>query len=341
MPTLASTPITSYSARPAPRLPTSAAWRRVHAKTPPPPQRQSATLTAVGTQLFMFGGRQGDTTFLNDAWAFDTLTSEWSCVRESDEVPLPAPPSLQNPVRPSPRWAHTAVAFDSSVLIFGGSAPGTCFADLHWFDFKTRCWRLQPPRPNSPAPAARSGHSACAATSGRSMFVFGGNTTKASFDDLWEFVVEAGAWRQVKAVGGTPPTGRVGHSLCAIGSRLLVLGGREYSTNLFDSRMHAFNFTSFKWNEVALQSRHGFPVGEGAPDDDHPGTVGAGAAAAPSHGAIAVAVDATAEPDADGGRVLVRTGHCATLHAGRLLLFGGLNDQNRMLDDLTTVELIS
>jgi hypothetical protein len=40
-------------------------------------------------------------------------------------------------------------------------------------------------------------------------------------------------------------------------------------------------------------------------------------------------------------QVLVRTGHCAALHRGRLLLFGGLDDRNRMLDDLVSVELIA
>ena len=37
----------------------------------------------------------------------------------------------------------------------------------------------------------------------------------------------------------------------------------------------------------------------------------------------------------------VRTGHCATVHAGKLLLFGGLRDDGRFLDDITTVELIA
>ena len=42
-----------------------------------------------------------------------------------------------------------------------------------------------------------------------------------------------------------------------------------------------------------------------------------------------------------GGKMPVRTGHCATVHAGKLLLFGGLRDDGRFLDDITTVELIS
>ena len=35
----------------------------------------------------------------------------------------------------------------------------------------------------------------------------------------------------------------------------------------------------------------------------------------------------------------VRTGHCATVHAGKLLLFGGLRDDGRFLDGVTVDEL--
>ena len=40
-------------------------------------------------------------------------------------------------------------------------------------------------------------------------------------------------------------------------------------------------------------------------------------------------------------KLSVRTGHCATMHQGRLLVFGGLNDKNVLLDDLMTVTLIA
>lgn len=286
--------------------PAGSAWRHV-AADPAPPQRQSPTLTAVGTRLLMFGGRQGDTTFLNDTWVFDTLACAWTCVRASDN--LPALPGVQqfgmwpngggSPVRPSPRWAHSAVAFGSSVLVFGGSAPGTCFNDLHWFDMEGEeplTWRKQPVTVG-PSPPARSGHCACALGEDQ-MFVFGGNTTETSFNDLWEYSVSDGIWAHVRASAGQSPSCRVGHTLTALGSRLLVLGGREYSTNHFDPSLHSFNVTSRQWREIPLEK-------------------------------------------AGGGATPVRTGHCATVHAGRMLLFGGLNDKNLLLDDLTSVSLIT
>ena len=79
-------------------------------------------------------------------------------------------PDLQ---RPCPRWAHSAVRFGERILVFGGSAPGRCFNDLHWFDLNTMCWAAQHPAGLSKSPAQRSGHCACAVD--EDMYVFGGN----------------------------------------------------------------------------------------------------------------------------------------------------------------------
>jgi hypothetical protein len=97
---------------------------------------------------------------------------------------------------------------------------------------------------------------------------------------------------------GTPPSGRVGHTITAVGSRLLVLGGREYATNSFDSTLHSFNVHSSCWSQVPLEALIHAPS------------------------------------------PLVRTGHCTTVHAGRLLLFGGLRDDGVFLDDISAVVLM-
>lgn len=268
-------------------------WQHVVPQGIAPEQRQSATLTAVSSRLLMFGGRQGETTFMNDTWLFDTATCRWTCVLESDESFMGLQPPLGQ--RPCPRWAHSAVRFGDRVLVFGGSAPGRCFNDLHWFDLKSLRW--QPQLTTSKSPMQRSGHCACAVDD--TMFIFGGNTTKNSFNDLWEFDVLSSVWRQIKTTGKSP-SGRVGHTITALGARLLVLGGREYATNYFDCHLHSFDVRTHHWSQVPLH---------------------------------------TSSPR--GGAPPLRTGHCTTVHAGRLLLFGGLRDDGRFLDDITTVELIS
>ena len=78
-----------------------------------------------------------------------------------------------------------------------------------------------------------------------------------------------------------------------------MLGGREYTTNYFDSSLHSFNVRTKVWSQVPLDTY--LPSNKRAP---------------------------------------VRTGHCTTVHAGRLLLFGGLRDDGHFLDDITAVTLM-
>lgn len=271
------------------------AWSSITPQGICPRQRQSATLTALGHVLLMFGGRWGETTFMNDAWLFDTLTCKWTCIDESEDTwaALSELPTERSSARPCPRWAHSAVGFGKRVLIFGGSAPGRCFNDLTWFDSETLKWRAQHIEGRSPP--ARSGHCACAMGDSH-MYVFGGNTTKNSFNDLWELDVLSAEWTQVKA-SGSSPSGRVGHTVTALGSRLLVLGGREYATNRFDTCLHSFDTLEKRWSQVPLTA-------------------------------------------SDSKLPLVRTGHCTDSHEGRLLVFGGLCDDGKFLDDVTSVTLI-
>ena len=244
------------------------AWRRVSGTACLAPEpRKSPSLTAVDHRLIMFGGRWGQGRFLNDLWVFDTRTSQWLCVDESeDTVVMPNTPSHRG--RPCPRWAHSAMPFGERILFFGGSAPGKCFNDVHWFDLASSDWTLCATAGRSPA--ARSGHSACAATrrgmpaspassaeTRDIMYIFGGNTTRQSFDDLWRFDVPASRWELVKATG-TAPSPRVGHTITVLGARLVVVGGREFQSNRFDDWLHAFDCETGEWTHVDMR-RHAAP----------------------------------------------------------------------------------
>ena len=117
----------------------------------------------------------------------------------------------------------------------------------------------------------------------------------------------------------------MGHTLTALGSRLLLLGGREYATNHFDRSLHSFDTRSGAWSRVPLRSA-------AAPRRASAANAALGIASASGEGGVEEEDDVTTP---------VRTGHCATVHAGRMLIFGGLNDKNHLLDDVTSVTLIS
>lgn len=158
---------------------------------------------------------------------------------------------------PAARWGHTVTALGDQLLLFGGSCPGRAFNDL-WLlaDDLSRWLRL---RAASPSPPARGGH--CAAGVGTTswardggggarLFIFGGNTTETTFNDLWclhlaptpspllcgvngfkESAMRV-RWSEVQMVGPRPQP-RIGHSAVVMGKQLLVFGGRDFIRRSF------------------------------------------------------------------------------------------------------------
>ena len=75
----------------------------------------------IGSSLFVFGGQQGDGQLLNDAWLFDPTTAAWLNLTTNQVVV------------PPPRTGHSvAVVNASTVLVFGGSGPGTSILSDVW-----------------------------------------------------------------------------------------------------------------------------------------------------------------------------------------------------------------
>jgi hypothetical protein len=234
----------------------TASWERVAPTSEHTPiARAAATLSPVSLSdsahpvgLLLFGGWSGESD-LNDVWLFDTRTTAWTML-------LPHTAQAANAsVRPDGRGAHSAITHNSSeVVIFGGTATGPrCFNDMLSFSVRTRQWTLHECAGASPCP--RFGHSACRVA--ESMFVFGGSTFEFAFNDLWEYALDTRAWTQVVSTGGSAPSPRLYHSLTPLGSRLVVLGGRDlHAANSFDSALHCFDLQRRRWSDLAVGGRH-------------------------------------------------------------------------------------
>ena len=68
------------------------------------------TVTAVGKKLYLFAGAPQKGGMLNDIWALDVGTMQWTELHPSSSEPLP-----------HVRCSHTAVAMGTSIVFFGGS----------------------------------------------------------------------------------------------------------------------------------------------------------------------------------------------------------------------------
>ncbi|KAJ3173155.1 hypothetical protein HDU88_004616 [Geranomyces variabilis] len=118
-------------------------------QTPSPPPRLGHTLTAVSTNVYLFGGLNGEVAY-NDLWVFDTVSRTWTLLQTSGDIP-------------SARSAHTATAYGTDIYIFGGfSREGKphVHGEIFVIDTVTCMWRKE----HTSGGAARLDHDACVAS---------------------------------------------------------------------------------------------------------------------------------------------------------------------------------
>ncbi|KAL0878008.1 hypothetical protein Bca101_027714 [Brassica carinata] len=107
-------------------------WSELMIRGVPPSPRDSHSCTAVGDNLFVFGGSDGKH-YLNDLHVLDTSSNTWKCLEARGEVP-------------DTREAHSATRIGKYILIFGGcgKVPGldeeVLYNDLYILDTETITW---------------------------------------------------------------------------------------------------------------------------------------------------------------------------------------------------------
>ena len=130
---------------------------------------------------------------------------------------------------PSARGSHAmAAAGDGSVWLHGGYTFEEGRSDqLVKLDPQERRWHAVTTA--GPRPSARSGHSLLA-VDGHKLVLFGGNTDSGRSDELWTLdLLAAAAWTRLTAsasgASAAWPSARYGHTMCVVGSSVLMFGG--------------------------------------------------------------------------------------------------------------------
>lgn len=158
--------------------PETSEWTEPLARGYPPCPRWSASLTACGGALVVFGGmgirEEGmRAACQSDCHRFEPATGQWSQV-----VTAPDPNEKH---RPAARRGHVACAMGyGTLLIHGGIGPDPLFGrevlygDMHSLDLARGQWHSI--RPTGDAPRPRAFHAA-AAQSSETLFLFGGRSS--------------------------------------------------------------------------------------------------------------------------------------------------------------------
>lgn len=240
-------------------------WQKVKTTGTPPPSRAAASLVAMGTKLYLFGGLSHMFGWFDDMFMFDTETNIWAVIDPTGN-------------KPRARDKLQAVAVGTNIYYFGGFGPKTdndldeldeseeeeeelpeaqtqqgaefgWFNDLYIFDTVSRQWS-QPMQMNLGVPTPRAAHGMCAVDT--NIYIFGGRDIEDRQNDLHCYNTVSRKWDTDLSPKGAPPAPRSFHTLTAVGSRLVVMGGRGRSNEHF-ADVHIFDTETKQWLQPQLK----------------------------------------------------------------------------------------
>ena len=277
---------------------------------PPPSPRSNATFTAHPTkdEILLYGGEHYDgkvNTFFSELFRYSPKKNEWKLV--------------STPNAPPPRSSHQTVAVPSDggkLFVFGGEFSSSNQAQFHHYrdfwslDLSTFAWEQIPAKSG---PSARSGHRMVHA--GGYLVVFGGffdNLREVKYyNDLFLFDLSLYKWTRVTPEPGAPvPSPRSGFQLCVdpVGGveqagLVLLYGGyfkKQVKMQQFDSHKDKSQVEELSDTGVEYRDLWSFDVGLKKWDT----------------------LKKSGTPPSS------RSGFAMCLHKRRLIVFGGVHDED-------------
>lgn len=228
---------------PSPPAPTVLAWRwrnltPASGLAPDPRAHGVAVYDPVGRRLVVFGG-QGQSSLLDDTWAFDLARSTWSRLDTRGGPP-------------EPRLGADAVydPVGRRLVLWAGQAGSHFFDDTWALDLATLEWRDLTP---DARPQARYGSASVFDPAQRRLVQFAGFTDLSRrFRDTQAFDLAAHRWEDL-----TPPEGPrvrclLTAALHAPSRRMIAYGGQN---NGFLDDLWAFDLASRTWTDLTTQVR--------------------------------------------------------------------------------------
>eukprot|EP01083_Nonionella_stella_P262594 892745_1 len=196
-------------------------WREIPTRGDLPPARDRHAMVFVRGALYVFGGHSTEVEYAHDMYALDVRASKWRLVRPCSRAP-------------TPRYGHSLVATEDSLILFGGKYASGCFKDIHVFDLATSTWHT--PEVRGIFPAARWGQDAVIYKN--CVVVFGGWNGTWCFNDIHILDLSTMHWRAC-SLSLSAPCPRAFHA-CALAANvrahfLVVFGGRDRKARMCDA----------------------------------------------------------------------------------------------------------
>ncbi|CAL5362399.1 unnamed protein product [Camellia sinensis] len=197
-------------------------WSDPVMKGTPPVPRDSHSCTAIGDNLFVFGGTDGQNP-LNDLHILDTSTHTWIS------------PSVRGE-GPEAREGHSAAVVGRRLFIFGGCGKSSnnsdeeFFDDLYILNTETFVWKRAATL--GCPPAKRDSHT-CSSWKNKIIIIGGEDSYDYYLSDVHILDADTLVWSKLFTSGQLLPP-RAGHTTVALGKNLFVFGGFTDESNLYD-----------------------------------------------------------------------------------------------------------
>ncbi|KAF9213390.1 Negative regulator of mitotic exit [Podila verticillata] len=222
--------------------------RRILGTNPFPRFMHTSSITATGTDIYLYGGNQRGTP-KGDLFIVDSVSLECR----------PVAPAGQD--HPMPKSGHSAVNIGQYIIYFGGwdSVTGQCDDSLHVLHTGRKEWNKPPIQ--GPLPTPRHSHTACAV--GTTMFVFGGQVDSYYLDEISSFdmksITQNPHWEKIEPQTESPPA-RSGHCAGVHEGKIYIFGGVD--ADYFYNDIWCFDPRGATWTPIPASGylptgRHG------------------------------------------------------------------------------------
>ncbi|KAH7533508.1 hypothetical protein FEM48_Zijuj04G0138400 [Ziziphus jujuba var. spinosa] len=210
-------------------------WSVADATGDIPPPRVGVTISAIGSTIYVFGGRDSDHKELNELYSFDTSTNKWTLLSSGD-------------IGPPHRSYHSTTADDRHVYIFGGCGVAGRLNDLWAYDVVDQKWNKYPTAGDK---CKGRGGPGLVVAQEKIWVVYGFTGVEA--DDVHYFDPAQNEWTQVET-HGEKPTARSVFSTVVIGKYIFVCGGEVDPSDLghmgagkFSGETYALDTETLVW----------------------------------------------------------------------------------------------
>ncbi|XP_029129318.1 kelch domain-containing protein 3 isoform X2 [Cajanus cajan] len=212
-------------------------WSQPAVKGSPPTPRDSHTCTAIGDNLFVFGGTDGMNP-LKDLHILDTSSHTWIC------------PTIRGE-GPQAREGHSAAVVGKRLFIFGGCGKSAdnnnevYYNDLYILNTETFVWKCATTSGSPPSP--RDSHT-CSSWKSKIIVIGGEDGHDYYLSDVHILDTDTLIWRELSTSGQLLPP-RAGHSTISFGKNLFVFGGFTDAQNLYND-LYMLDIDTGVWTNV-------------------------------------------------------------------------------------------